>query len=674
MASPIVMKGRAVVDNVLKSRGFEHGVAAGLYASYSANAERYRSTTGGGVVEEEGAVSSETSAKDDSAVQVPSHANAQFSVLPPSITNTSTLDISSSSAGTGTTVEGSLSDTVHTTKSDSTTSGTNESSGLSSVAPPAALPEPPPVLETPLKKEKGPFDLTSFASPLDFIRREKSNTKFGEGEELLDSTMSNNVTASSVSGKERVHTNGTSDQAAVEKQSTSPRDLRVPYGFCIISRVPTVNALRSPLALVSRNDEVMKLGVGSEDGQEAGEKDRGGRSESYQEYTHSQGVRSADVTGADPVDSPSRRGYGDGNGDRTTTWATKRAELLSQFIESRNLLRPLRQAVLNSARSTIPSFLRPGGAQDLDFEMVFRSLNPRNIVTVLIAFMLEFKIAVVSSKVSSLTVLGELLKTLISPLRWSHVYVPVLPKSMGGELLQCPTPFFVGLLRENFDASHVPADVCLLDLENDACRVPPTLGRALYAGRRLARNLDQLMRPSLFRCDDVDPVDYNVHKGTTDVSFSAGGFGMTHAIGASNGKHVDPVVPVSPNRPFAGSHLSKDIIRMCKVYVSDVLVGMDECSVHCVDHSELVVLFDEAMFLSFKQHRSKYSELPYDKAFMEQFMRTQCFSMCVATSILKRLNPESRPSSRPSSPFVSIANIHEMSQDGISTAQLASSV
>eukprot|EP00607_Mallomonas_marina_P003598 CAMPEP_0182440690 /NCGR_PEP_ID=MMETSP1167-20130531/87224_1 /TAXON_ID=2988 /ORGANISM="Mallomonas Sp, Strain CCMP3275" /LENGTH=186 /DNA_ID=CAMNT_0024634713 /DNA_START=452 /DNA_END=1009 /DNA_ORIENTATION=+ len=185
---------------------------------------------------------------------------------------------------------------------------------------------------------------------------------------------------------------------------------------------------------------------------------------------------------------------------------------------------------------------------------------------------------------------------------------------MSSELLQCPTPFFVGLLRENFETSSVPSDVCLLDLENDACRVPSALGKALYAGRRLARSLDELMRPSLFRCDDVEPL---------------GG-----SLPPSGETRSSPVFNKSGNGRHSGM-LVRDIIRMCKSFVADVLEGIDECSVHCIDHSEVVVLFDEAMFCTHKLQRAKYSEFPGDKAFLEQLMRTQCFSMCVGGSILK---------------------------------------
>ena len=97
-----------------------------------------------------------------------------------------------------------------------------------------------------------------------------------------------------------------------------------------------------------------------------------------------------------------------------------------------------------------------------------------------------------------------MLKYIISPLKWSHVYVPVLPKMMGIDLLQCPTPFYVGLLREVVDTADfsIPEDVLLVDLDLDTCSVSEQLAAALPAGRRLARSLDKLFRPTLHRCDE----------------------------------------------------------------------------------------------------------------------------------------------------------------------------
>ena len=424
-----------------------------------------------------------------------------------------------------------------------------------------------------------------------------------------------------------------------EREKSRIRDRRVPYGICVVSKTPSVNTLRYPLTILAKRSDIWNMGVGGNESAEAVRE-------------HQQPVEES--TGGAGDEERNHQGQ---VADESTG-SVQRAHAFLHMLEEEDILRPIRQATSNSPRNPIPTVLRPGGAQDIDCDTIFRALNPRNIVTVLVAFMLEFKIAVVSSKVTSLTVLGELLKVLISPLRWSHIYVPVLPKNMSGELLQCPTPFFVGLLRENFDASVVPSDVCLLDLENDACRVPPALSKTLYAGRRLSRSLDQLMRPSLYKCDDVD---YVVPKCSGGIVEASGERSADVAFTSQLSKKEDP----DHGQVSSGGSLSRNILRLCKSFVADVLEGVDECSVHCVDHSELVVLFDEAMFVAHKQRRSKYSEFPAEKMFLDQLVRTQCFSMCVAGSILKRLNPDSRPTSRPSSPFVALSPLQDLDSSDI---------
>jgi hypothetical protein len=364
---------------------------------------------------------------------------------------------------------------------------------------------------------------------------------------------------------------------------SSPRriaiDLHVVYGLAIITKVPCVNALRTPLALLASDPTFL---------QELSRKFQEGKSTST-----------------------------------TPEWPADVLAMVQEVIEKQqDSLRALRfkyHQYSSLLASRIPSVMRSGGAHDMDARMILNTLTPRNFVTILIAFLLEYKIAVISSKVTVLTVMGEFLKSIIAPLKWSHVYVPLIPKQFNNDILQCPTPFFVGIQREFFDASAVPHDVIILDLDSDACRITSDLAKALYAGRLLAEALEKVLRPSLMMCDDI----ITLHE------------------------HEDRNLIVH------------DVLRLCKLFIADLLIGTEECCTHAVDHNELVVLFDEAMFSYYKMKRSKGEEMngsmfPFDQGFLEQFMRTQCFSLCVVGNILKKLDPNSRPPSRPSSPFVSI--------------------
>jgi hypothetical protein len=219
-------------------------------------------------------------------------------------------------------------------------------------------------------------------------------------------------------------------------------------------------------------------------------------------------------------------------------------------------------------------------------------------------------------------------------MRWSHIYVPVLPKKLSEQLLQCPTPFFIGMHRECFDGSNIPSDVCWVDLDNDVMRPSPELKKAPLAGRRLARALDRVLRPAMYHSDDaiVEP----------------------SAFEASNYNPKSLLSELSPVTATAGATLSREAMRLCKLFVADILLGVEECCAYATDHNEVVIAFDETMFANFKSFRSKDSTFPLEADFVDQLMRAQSFSLCIASVILRKLKPESRPASRPSSPFISI--------------------
>lgn len=362
------------------------------------------------------------------------------------------------------------------------------------------------------------------------------------------------------------------------------------HGFCLITRVPCMNALRYPLLTLMADSNRMK-----------------------------------EISCSNVTDSSSAF-QRDGN---------IRLQRAMEYLEEDKGLNALR---IKSSKFRIsmklPSVLRPDAAYDFDVEMVLRALNPRNFVTILIAFILEHKIVVISSRLTLLTAFGELLKLIISPMRWSHIYIPIVPVELSSQLLQCPTPFFVGMHREYFDGSVVSPDICLVDMDNDIIRTPQELGKAPLAGRRLARSLDRILRPALYHCDDaiLEPSIFEA------LTYDSKNFS----------------IELSPICASVGMVLSREIIRLCKLFVADILLGVEECCAYAIDHNEVVIAFDETMFAGFKQYRSKDSTFPYESEFIDQLMRTQCFSLCVAGAILKKQKPESRPPSRPSSPFISI--------------------
>ena len=265
------------------------------------------------------------------------------------------------------------------------------------------------------------------------------------------------------------------------------------------------------------------------------------------------------------------------------------------------------------------------------------NINPKNLVALFFALMLEQKIAVISSKLTALTCLGEFLREALVPFHWNHVYVPVLPKKMSSQILDCPTPFFVGIQRDFFDAKAVPSDVCVLDLDHDACRMSPELTKALKAGRRIIRGLDLILRPQYVGCDNLLPKAFPIAKSSeTQI----------------------------PQNKTGSTEVATKMMSLLKAFSWEVLLGIHECGMSSVDHDEVVVLFDEAMFLSFKRRRATCSLLPADDSFLKPLIRTQAFSVAATTVVLKRLDAGSRPGSRGPSPFIT-ARARSMSGGGV---------
>lgn len=65
------------------------------------------------------------------------------------------------------------------------------------------------------------------------------------------------------------------------------------------------------------------------------------------------------------------------------------------------------------------------------------------------------------------------LRELLYPLQWSHVFIPVLPRSLL-DTLMCPTPFLVGIHKSYAFKHDFPyvVDVVIIDLDNKTVRIP----------------------------------------------------------------------------------------------------------------------------------------------------------------------------------------------------------
>lgn len=75
---------------------------------------------------------------------------------------------------------------------------------------------------------------------------------------------------------------------------------------------------------------------------------------------------------------------------------------------------------------------------------LFECLQPENILLLLSVVLVERQIVFVSSQYSLLTSCADAITSLLYPLSWSHVYIPILPRCLLG-VLSAPLPFILGI-------------------------------------------------------------------------------------------------------------------------------------------------------------------------------------------------------------------------------------
>ncbi|RQM31195.1 hypothetical protein B5M09_009749 [Aphanomyces astaci] len=114
----------------------------------------------------------------------------------------------------------------------------------------------------------------------------------------------------------------------------------------------------------------------------------------------------------------------------------------------------------SSMLSTLTAPLRTAGWRhlpdrlpgiDFSLSLLFDTLDVANIITLFTAALVECRLLLISSQLTVLAVVAESLRTILHPLKWPHVYLPVLPGKLLG-YLQCPTPFIVGVQKDLLDA------------------------------------------------------------------------------------------------------------------------------------------------------------------------------------------------------------------------------
>uniref|UniRef100_A0A8R7PSQ6 UDENN domain-containing protein n=1 Tax=Triticum urartu TaxID=4572 RepID=A0A8R7PSQ6_TRIUA len=101
---------------------------------------------------------------------------------------------------------------------------------------------------------------------------------------------------------------------------------------------------------------------------------------------------------------------------------------------------------------------------DISFQPLVQCLDVDKLIQLFTAVLLERRILLRSNKYTLLTLVSEAICHLIYPIRWQHVYIPIIFSS-GVDYIDAPTPYMMGL-HSGVDTSTVTMDgVVVVDLE-----------------------------------------------------------------------------------------------------------------------------------------------------------------------------------------------------------------
>ena len=122
----------------------------------------------------------------------------------------------------------------------------------------------------------------------------------------------------------------------------------------------------------------------------------------------------------------------------------------------------------NSIRIWAPPADQPIPYVSVNYGVLFECLDISNVLYVWNTLACERKILLVSSQLSLLTVCAEILCSMIFPMRWSHLYIPVLPRFLT-PMLDAPMPYLCGISRENFPhaISDISDETVVVDLDRN---------------------------------------------------------------------------------------------------------------------------------------------------------------------------------------------------------------
>ncbi|CZT00650.1 related to lustrin A [Rhynchosporium agropyri] len=167
-------------------------------------------------------------------------------------------------------------------------------------------------------------------------------------------------------------------------------------------------------------------------------------------------------------------------------------------------IRELRLFARKEAANELPD------SRNTDLYALFRSLSISNIVALFEFALSESRIIFLSSHTAMLHLASKALASLLYPLKWASIFIPVLPARLLSAL-EAPCPYIVGIERRYENIELPEEDYVLVDLDQDIIEAsgPPT-GLPRQQRRKLV-SLLQLAAPHHNRCGvPIGPPPYAI--------------------------------------------------------------------------------------------------------------------------------------------------------------------
>ena len=293
-----------------------------------------------------------------------------------------------------------------------------------------------------------------------------------------------------------------------------------------------------------------------------------------------------------------------GGSDERTTRCGPLVELLGTFsqpgIESaslRNILEPYLRAAM-SPWTDSPLVKQREAFENLALQQLTDCIPPTPLALMFVTALLEQKIVFSSSRRSVLHSACLALATMLRPLKWSHLLVPLVPSSLANDLIHYPAPYILGIPAQDAEnmelLSTLPRDVTLVDLDVGRVILAPSFG------------------------NDNEMVDRAEDTNNTAQALRSQVLYLAQALGNVFGSSLHSLT-WRCDSPSMGRGISSedsnsrinDLRNTMQELIEELLAGVEYCA-YWIEEASLdnaapcdpTVLFDEDQFLSIKARRA----------------------------------------------------------------------